>query len=237
MQLTSREISGVFRIRYGNSVGSGFLYHTISGCCFISAAHILNGAKNDDNVLIQRDFDWISIPLVQIEFSKRNSDVCAFSVKGFSVSNILSPYQTPSLSLGGQVRFLGFPHDLVNTYPGQGFPMPLVRTAHFSGVIAVDGIDVMVLDGFNNPGYSGGPVYCQDSSGGNALVGVVSGYRFEKSTHGKVFRRYPDGREEEIPDIFIKPNSGMVQAVPLAAVNGVVSQMLHFNPVGQKPLT
>ena len=87
--------------------------------------------------------------------------------------------------------------------------MPLVRTAYFSGIVNLDGHDIMLLDGFNNPGYSGGPVFTVGLDGKPALAGVISGYRFEIESHGAIYQKNPDGQETALPDLYVKPNSGM----------------------------
>lgn len=235
MGLTGREIHSAFRVRTANGAGTAFLHHTSAGCTFLSAAHVLCGTHAGDNVHLQHDEGWVSIRISQIEFATNNYDVCAFSSEEFEISSLLEPYATPLVALGDRVLFLGFPHDLVNNYPGSGFPTALVRSAHFSGVITHQSRDIVILDGFNNPGYSGGPIYSTQPSGQISLFGIVSGYRIERPSHGKIFRRNVDGTEEEIPDIFTKPNSGMIETVPLAPVTEILSRMTRFLPIAALP--
>jgi len=73
------------------------------------------------------------------------------------------------------VFFLGFPYDIVPNllFGSGGFPMPLVRKA----IVAAMDRDTLILDGHNNPGFSGGPVcFFRPNEGAARIAGVVSGY-------------------------------------------------------------
>lgn len=235
MRLTGREINSVFRVKYVNSVGTAFLYFSDRGCCFASAAHVLTGAQAGDRIELQRPNGWQFFEISQIERRDDGSDICVFSLADFRIDALIPAYENPNINMGDRLLFLGFPHDLVNLYPGAGFAIPLVRNAYMSGVINVGGVAVMVLDGFNNPGYSGGPVYGPTRTGEIALAGVISGYRTERPSHGRIFRRNPDGSEEELPDLYTKPNSGMIQAIPFGQVLPLVARLTAFNPIGRAP--
>jgi len=228
--LTHREIITVFRLRSAAGIGSAFIHWLDGAARFVTAAHVLNGVKVGDNALIQRDGGWQSITITDIAFSEK-LDICAFSTEDFSISNNLPPYEAPASPLGAQLLFLGFPHDLVNNYPGRGYPTPLARGAIFSGVIESKDGPIAILDGFNNPGYSGSPVYARSKSESTALFGVVSSYRPERRTHGQIYRQFPGCDEEVIPDIYTKPNSGMIQVITLQAVNTVANSISRSIPV------
>lgn len=75
-----------------------------------------------------------------------------------------------------EVFFFGFP--LGNL--GQeifGMKLPLVKKAIISGWISHNGIDLLLLDGHNNLGFSGGPVVAYDTATKKiCVIGVISGY-------------------------------------------------------------
>jgi hypothetical protein len=78
--------------------------------------------------------------------------------------------------------FLGFPYGLAWTPRvtlHQGQPIPIAKKAIVSGEIEVrPGHDVLLLDGHNNEGFSGGPVVLFPPGRSKVqVVGVVSGYR------------------------------------------------------------
>jgi hypothetical protein len=94
--------------------------------------------------------------------------------------------------LGQDVFFLGFPYGLrmPSTGLNRGFDFPLVKKATISSLCGSPGEpQYMLLDGINNPGFSGGPVVSppgglslpQITSGEMKLeyLGVISSYRFE----------------------------------------------------------
>ena len=85
-----------------------------------------------------------------------------------------------NIILGQEVYFLGFPYGL-NTNMGElnrNFPVPFIKKAILSAVYGK--LDLLFLDGHNNPGFSGGPVvFSQGRAPANAfsVAGVISGYR------------------------------------------------------------
>ena len=90
--------------------------------------------------------------------------------------------------LGDEGFFMGFPYGLSTSDRGNtnaGFPLPLLKKAVFSGNSLMNDIYVLLLDGHNNPGFSGGPVLFKDrlKSGDNKyhLIGVISAYVNQKN--------------------------------------------------------
>lgn len=116
--------------------------------------------------------------------------------KVVSSDPIRYPY---SFGLGQEAYFLGFPYGLYSSV-GKG-AVPLVKHAYVSAVVNCDAVvpggspdeGLLLLDGLNNPGFSGGPVVAPDvySPGPRILkvIGVVSGFRNEYinvNVNGKV---------------------------------------------------
>ena len=62
------------------------------------------------------------------------------------------------------------------------FPLPLVKKGVVSALNMGNGL--ILLDGHNNPGFSGGPVVRSRIRGGDkqVVVGVVSGYRHSRQS-------------------------------------------------------
>ncbi len=129
-----------------------------------------------------------------------------------------------------ELVFVGYPHGLLNTYPSLlGFVTGLVRRVAFSGVVDQDGRPLIILDGFNNPGYSGGSVYAE-SDGQLVISGLISGYRFESILHGGVYRRV-DGVEEIVSDVYVKSNSGMIYMESFRYVRLTLERLRSRNPI------
>ena len=88
---------------------------------------------------------------------------------------------TKGLVLAEDIYFLGFPYGLgmeVETRLNADFPLPLVKKAVVSALGWEDG--PLLLDGHNNAGFSGGPVARRATREGQTVVGVVSGYRYDR---------------------------------------------------------
>ena len=109
---------------------------------------------------------------------------------------------TAQLQLAEEVYFLGFPYGLWFDVGelNAGFPMPLVKRATVSAMYTESGW--MLLDGHNNPGFSGGPVVRRWNGREQVVVGVVSGYRSETS-------RVVDGSGNPGPYSYVM-NTGIV---------------------------
>jgi len=87
------------------------------------------------------------------------------------------------LAYSQEVYFLGFP--FVITMPSvtnvnnanDGFPFPLVKKACVSALHTEEEPSLMLLDGINNKGFSGGPVCFYNINTNNLeICGVISGY-------------------------------------------------------------
>ena len=92
-----------------------------------------------------------------------------FRGSGFSTDSVF-------VSIGTETYFLGFPLGNLGTEVF-GIKYPLLKKAIISGLVKYNGIDVLLLDGHNNLGFSGGPVVAYDEAGKQMrIVGVISGY-------------------------------------------------------------
>jgi S1-C subfamily serine protease len=184
----------------------------------LSAAHVFAGVQPGEMVYFREMDNWSQFVVNEIVNHPDGHDVCAFTLHDFVWSAEDADPRPVGLWPGDPVRFLGFPHGLSNTYPSDtGFVTPLTRNAHLSGAIIHNGVTLTVLDGFNNPGYSGGPVYADAGDGTPILVGLISGYRTELRERSLVYRD-TDGTEAAIEGLFVKPNSGMILAVQSVAM-------------------
>lgn len=126
--------------------------------------------RNVDIALIQlseKVSQSIQLPEEFIRYNKVFQKV--FQGNGISLDSIL-------IDFGKEVYFYGFPLGDLGTQV-LGIRFPLVKKAIVSGWIKHKGLNKMVLDGYNNLGFSGGPVVAYDpNSKKMCLVGVISGY-------------------------------------------------------------
>ncbi|MGB0071218.1 MAG: hypothetical protein WBQ11_24625 [Isosphaeraceae bacterium] len=80
---------------------------------------------------------------------------------------------------GQELFFLGFPYGIIGKYlfRPEGYPLPLVKRATLSLFHG----DVYLLDGHNNPRFSGGPVvFVPPGRRDFKVAGVISGFRAEE---------------------------------------------------------
>ena len=228
--LTSREVQFVFNIMYNNSTGTAFLYAVPGGTVLITAAHVIRGMAAGDRLFMLHENIWRPFDISAVAIDPQGRDIAAFTSSGFFMKGHTSTYPKGDLSLGCRVNFLGFPHGLAGNYPGQGFATPLVRTAFFSGVTLVDGYPMMILDGFNNPGFSGGPVFGPDGTGNIAMLGLISSYRYERKSQSGVYQTDEDGEEVKLQGIYTKPNSGMIYVEQINDIERLALVLGATNP-------
>src|SRR5271165_6238225 len=86
------------------------------------------------------------------------------------------PADSTGLLLGGDCEYLGFPYGggWRARYDNGSFWMPFVKHCTVSALGQEDK-PILVLDGINNAGFSGGPVIVNTGTN-QRIVGVVSGY-------------------------------------------------------------
>lgn len=163
---------------------------------FVTAAHLFRSSDQSGEIvpvrlLIQnelRSFD------AKVYFHpNRNVDVAVFKLAADVSQKLELPQglqqdlaQAKGISLdstflvfGSPVFFYGFPLTNLGTQV-LGIKFPLMKKAILSGWIQYDKVDVTVLDGHNNHGFSGGPVVAYDSVLKKmCVVGVISGNLLE----------------------------------------------------------
>lgn len=113
-------------------------------------------------------------------------------------------FSSANITIGQDVYFLGFPYDydsLLCNLPGDKYPLAFIKKACLSNYI--QSLGVFLLDGHNNPGFSGGPV-CFKKAGSNTynIAGVVASYRYEKQA-------IYDATDKE-SDMYVRANTGIV---------------------------
>lgn len=230
-------MAGCHCIRTAAGTGTAFLHANEQGSYFVTAAHLVHGTQEGDYILFKRQDGWHSVQVREILLHLQGYDVAVFSTANFGTTTRMVPRPDAGIFLGDELKFLGFPHGLGNTYPLEGSVAPLVRTAFFSGTIMVEGREIELLDGFNNPGFSGGPVYALQDDGEPSITALISGYRFERMSNSRLYRSNADGREEEVPDLYTKPNSGMINAISVSHIRAVAAGLSTYNRVRDEQST
>ena len=177
----------VIRILHGNCAGTAFTIESHGQQFLVTAKHLLEGAGFPDSTTINALIGTQYKPFdVDVRYPKEQKvDIAVMKLK---VDQFLTPVyenvnSTEGLIYGQDVYFVGFPYEydsILGMFPGGEMPIPFIKKACMSAILQ-DGAGTILLDGINNPGFSGSPV-CFKKLGSNeksmTILGVVSGYRF-----------------------------------------------------------
>ena len=123
--------------------------------------------------------------------------------------------------------FMGFPFNLHTEAPGvkelRANALPYLKHAMSSGYLPVDAThNLMVLDGINNEGFSGGPLLAKDTNPLHFCVaGVVTAYKYSDVL-------IYDEKENPTGSI-VRENTGLMYAVPSSAIAETIEQSAHVD--------
>ena len=206
--ITSDVINRTFRLKHGDAVGTCFTIDVASRQYIVTARHVVAGLRAGDAVAVEihHDGDWKPLRAQIAWLAEPPGDVAILAPQQqLSHANTALEATPSGISVGHQVYFLGFTEMRLLAFPESGgFPMPLVRQGILAGIMREDETTVLVLDGHNIPGFSGGPVvFKPQSSSKFRVAGVVSAYRPEPKPV------LLGGKKTEL---YIAENSGLVIA-------------------------
>lgn len=192
-------MANTFSVNGDKLTGSCFMVNKDGKQYFVTAAHLFESFhKSGDLVSIQMlvQNQLQSFNAKVFFHQNRNVDIALLQLTEKVSQNIEFPedfikghdllpkiFQCNGISLdttlftfGIDVFFYGFPLGALGT-EALGIKFPLVKKAIISGWVKHNGMDLLVLDGHNNLGFSGGPVVAYDTSSKKMfIVGVISGY-------------------------------------------------------------
>ena len=182
-------LSRVLRIRYNSSLGTAFTIESHGEQFLVTAKHIFGDTALPSSaiigLLLGEDYQ-----LFDVDIRYPSNQVVDIAVIRLKVPQYLTPTydninSTEGLILGQDVFFLGFPFEydsILQGYPNRERPLPFIKKACMSAILK-DSAKTILLDGINNPGFSGGPV-CFKKIGSMEttmrILGVVSAYRTER---------------------------------------------------------
>jgi S1-C subfamily serine protease len=208
--ITTNAFCRVFHVRYNDATGTAFTVDREGKQYLVSARHVFEGIGQSEMIEVEQGGSWKTLEVNLIGVPSSSADVIVLSP-----SLRLSPaYPLPivksDMTLGQEVYFLGFPFNLYTEVGAinQNFPVPLIKRACLSGSLGNNGEDrIWLLDGINNPGFSGGPVLFrklgENMNGELMVMGIISGYRFQEEPI------YANGKP--LP-INAKSNTGIIYA-------------------------
>ena len=178
--ITKSVIERTFQFKCGNNLGTCFAIDVDNKQYLCTAKHCLEQFNGRTIELLHQN-TWKELEVELVGYGSKETDI------GVLCTNIqLSPYlplipDFHDIVLGQDVYFLGFPFGSgINVGEiNRHFPVPFVKKAIISA-IEFEEPQALLLDGHNNPGFSGGPVVFQKQLRNEFYVAsIVSGYRFE----------------------------------------------------------
>jgi S1-C subfamily serine protease len=170
-------------IKAGSEAGTAFSIEYKGKLYLVTAKHVVAELpKTNATIQVMKSGKWTDIHTVRTLFPP-SSDV---DIAVFETDEKIQPFEVlmagadDSVTMGQQVWFLGYPWGLGSRWSGGGGGLvPFIKRGTMSAIDATN-LDAVVLyiDGFNNPGFSGGPiVYWSFSKHAYRIIGVVKGYK------------------------------------------------------------
>jgi len=114
------------------------------------------------------------------------------------------------------VYFLGFPYGMATNLGGPGDEIAFVKQAIISASRRIsDSLSLWYLDGYNNPGFSGGPVVASTEKFETMqVIGVVFGNR---STTRPI-----EVEDREVADAVVRENTGIIMATDIRYATNLI---------------
>jgi hypothetical protein len=189
-QVTSNVLERVLNIRVNagtpnEGTATAFTVDVDGREYLITAKHVVAGLREHDKIDIFMNDKWKSID-VHIFRCDDPTDI-AVLIPPYQLT-VNFPFPTDIKFIYGQdAYFLGFPYGMQTVAGGINgpYPLPIIKRGIISGTQILDRdkkSTLVFLDGYNNPGLSGGPIVYKDLNESGIVIklaGVVSGFRPE----------------------------------------------------------
>ena len=222
--VTNNALQRTFRMQYLASTATCFTIDVEGKQYIVTARHALPNINKSVTVQLQHEGIWKDINCKVVGIAPNEIDIVVLAPPHQISPSLPLPPTTKDMYLSQDVYFLGFPYGLHAEVGGinADFPLPLVKKACVSMLALFPGkTKQLLLDGHNNPGFSGGPVVFSPHGNHNEVrvAAVISGYRFEWD---KVFI----GEKET--SLAVKYNTGIVVAYAI----DYALELIQVNPIG-----
>lgn len=210
----SEVLCRTLRISYDKSSGTAFTIEVNGVQFLITAKHLFKSgnypATAQITILEQKKYKPYS---VEIKYPTNPSiDIAVMKLNPYQLvtPTFDNEFSSNGIIIGQDLYFLGFPFDyddLLCDLPSDKHPMPFIKKACLSAIIFEKG--QLLLDGHNNPGFSGGPV-CFKPHGSKSynIAGVIASYRFD--------RQHVFDKDDKETDMFVKENTGIVNTYDIS---------------------
>ncbi len=177
--ITTNVIQRVFQIKLGDSIGTAFAVDHEEKQYLVTARHVVDNISNLSQISIYHQKQWKELPVEVVGLASNGIDIAVFSPKMQIAPTYPLPPSAAGLILGQQVFFLGFPLGIIGAGSelNRQFPVPLVKSGVLSGFDDEKKTKKFFIDGYNNRGFSGGPlIFMPQGEQEYRIAGVISGY-------------------------------------------------------------
>jgi len=221
--VTTNVIYRVFHISVSGSKGTCFTIDVDRRQYLVTSRHLVERFEGSGRIRIYHEKQWKDLDVDLVGHCTGEVDVSVLAAK----LQLSPPFEleptSAGLAYGQEVYFLGFPYGMAEHVGdlNRDFPMPFIKKAIVSCILFKDNdVQVVLLDGHNNPGFSGAPVVFAEPNRRNYKVAsVICGFR---ATEEPIFE---DGRAT--PFVY-KSNTGIVVSYGIKhAVD-----LIKGNPIG-----
>lgn len=178
--ITANVISRTFHIKFASGIGTCFTIDIDNKQYIVTAKHVVETFKDGDTIEILFNGNWNKLNTRLIGHSKV-SDVSVLAID-LTIGGHPLPATADGLAYGQDLYFLGFPYGLKSEIGSlnRDFPLPLVKKGIFSAMFFDQPGKYFLIDGHNNPGFSGGPVvFKKNNSNDFNVCGIISSYRYQ----------------------------------------------------------
>ncbi|MBK7307817.1 MAG: trypsin-like peptidase domain-containing protein [Chitinophagaceae bacterium] len=189
--ISSQYLQMTYNIKKNQQTGTAFLITYNGKQYFVTARHLFTTSRNKQSISFEilKDTTWTTINATLLMSDTVQIDIALLQLDSSNYSNRAWAFNVNNeLVLGDAGYFLGYPFGLQTKDKNgfnKGFPFPLVKKFVFSGAAIEKGVSFLLLDGHNNPGFSGGPVIFIDRATKDKnrwfIGGVISSYVNQKN--------------------------------------------------------
>lgn len=173
----------IYKITFGQNSLTSFLIEYKERNYFVTARHAFLGNETHTSFSLSNDQGNIQVNADVFFHENPLVDIAVLKPHKMEKTDGISLIMAEELKLGDNGFFFGFPLGLemsVTPNLNNGFPFPLVKRANLSAVDFKDNVAKLWLDGINNPGFSGGPLFFKNRNNPDDrnwyLAGVISSY-------------------------------------------------------------
>ncbi|MFN0139659.1 MAG: trypsin-like peptidase domain-containing protein [Pyrinomonadaceae bacterium] len=217
--ITSNFIHRTFRIRSAGSIGTAFTVDIDTRQYLVTARHVVEQIDAAHGIEVFGNNGWIPLPIKLVGHCSNEIDISVLAPRApLSPPGLPIRVSSDGLAYGQDLFFLGFLYHFLGnvSFTDNGYPLPFVKRATFSCFAD----NRYLLDGHNNPGFSGGPViFGVAGAVPTNVAAVISGYKFVPEAV------YHQGNETELT---FKYNTGIIVSYKIE--NAL--ELVRKNPIG-----